>query len=202
MLGVNSNVGKMSWRNRSAQYCCVSEEESLDRARPWARQEPCRRDPCLADGCGYQPGAQMSPPNDRVATRPSGSEARKCYTCSKYGHISRDCPQRTTRVTQIKHKGSDPEKEKEVLARAQDSGYDVDMLEMIEECELSPVYDAQDNRMGFLVIIEAELLEVNSRKVAFHISRRKEDVIILGTNALHDLGVEVSIGKKMLISRR
>ncbi|KAK6037258.1 zinc knuckle [Cooperia oncophora] len=112
MLGVNSNVGKMSWRNRSAQYCCVSEEESLDRARPWARQEPCRRDPCLADGCGYQPGAQMSPPNDRVATRTSGSEARKCYTCSKYGHISRDCPQRTTRVTQIKHKRQTQRKKK------------------------------------------------------------------------------------------
>ncbi|VDP04324.1 unnamed protein product [Heligmosomoides polygyrus] len=83
----------------------------------------------------------------------------------------------------------------ETLAKVQDRGVDVDALQFLQKSELRPVFDASNNLMHFLgaVYIEVELRGGKSSKVAFHISPGKEEEIILGTNALRKLGVDVSI---------
>ncbi|KAK6044692.1 zinc knuckle, partial [Cooperia oncophora] len=256
MLGVSRKVVSADWKNRFAQYRDISEGLDTTHMRARERQEPYRGELRKGDSSGQQFSARRSPPPNKASLKPSNSDARKCYTCSRYGHISRDCPKRTTRVSQIEHKRSDQGKERAtlsaiinqarslgiavkegkpmkstligdrviaslnlldrtapalidtgsmisiipvgVLAKAQDNGYDVDALQLIEQDRLSPVFDASDNRMNFLgaVIIEAELHEGNRCKVAFHISKKKEEEIILGTNALADLGVGISIARK------
>ncbi|KAK6041588.1 zinc knuckle [Cooperia oncophora] len=253
MLSANSHAGKASWKNRSTQYRAGYEGVGLVQARAWERQEPYGKESRETGGSGPQVEARKALPGNKAMAKPKSNESRKCYTCSRYGHLSRDCPQRTTRVSKVELKGSgkglqcqalfnqasslgiavkDENWSKstligdrvvasltlldrtssalidtgsmisiipvDVLAKAQQDGYDVDALEVIEECRLSPVFDASDNRMRFLgaVIIEAELQGGNRCKVAFHITKRKEAEIILGTNALEDLGVEISIGKK------
>ncbi|XGW19754.1 hypothetical protein V3C99_003527, partial [Haemonchus contortus] len=80
-----------------------------------------------------------------------------------------------------------------ILARAQKEGYDVDSLEVLSEDSIIPVFDASRNRMDFLgaVKIAVELEEGNKVDVAFHIADDKEAKILLGTNALGKLGIQV-----------
>nr|CDJ81915.1 Zinc finger domain containing protein [Haemonchus contortus] len=80
-----------------------------------------------------------------------------------------------------------------ILARAQKEGYDVDSLEVLSEDSIIPVFDASRNRMDFLgaVKIAVELEEGNKVDVAFHIADDKEAEILLGTNALGKLGIQV-----------
>ncbi|VDL84523.1 unnamed protein product [Nippostrongylus brasiliensis] len=51
------------------------------------------------------------------------------------------------------------------------------------ECD---VYDASGNRMDFLGCMETELELVGGKKskIQMHVKRSKEDVVLLGTNAL------------------
>ncbi|KAK6019494.1 hypothetical protein OSTOST_14870 [Ostertagia ostertagi] len=83
----------------------------------------------------------------------------------------------------------------EVLGKAKDRGFDVDTLKLVEKSQLAPVFDASENKMEFLgaVFIETELEGGNRCVVPFHISPAKDEELILGTNALSRLGVEVSI---------
>uniref|UniRef100_W6N9G5 Uncharacterized protein n=1 Tax=Haemonchus contortus TaxID=6289 RepID=W6N9G5_HAECO len=85
----------------------------------------------------------------------------------------------------------------EFLAKAQDKGVDLDSLSMIPKAKLKPVYDASDRRMDFLaaVYLEVELKDGCTREVAFHISPRKECEVIVGMNALSELGIKKIIGK-------
>ncbi|VDO25396.1 unnamed protein product, partial [Heligmosomoides polygyrus] len=180
---------------------------------------------------------------------------RKCYNCSNYGHIGRECPRRAARVNQImdgstaqpKSKETEPlsaiidrvrsmgvqlgkgndksppndligermvapvrvlgSKEKalldtgsmisivpvELLARARDRKVDVDSFKFLEKSKLTSVHDASGNRMDFLgaVYLEVELEGGRCDTVAFHISVTKEEELIIGTNALQRLGVEM-----------
>ncbi|VDP44095.1 unnamed protein product [Heligmosomoides polygyrus] len=85
-----------------------------------------------------------------------------------------------------------------VLARAKDRGVDVDSLEVIPARERMPVYDASNNEMQFLgaTKISVQLEEGGRSEVAFHITDSPEDEVLLGTNALEDLGVELKIAKR------
>ncbi|KAK6019801.1 hypothetical protein OSTOST_14561 [Ostertagia ostertagi] len=79
--------------------------------------------------------------------------------------------------------------------KARDRGFDVDALKLVEKSQFASVWDASIKRMDFLgaVHVEAKLEGGNRGLVPFHISPSKEDMIILGTNALRKLGVELSI---------
>ncbi|VDO18786.1 unnamed protein product [Heligmosomoides polygyrus] len=80
-----------------------------------------------------------------------------------------------------------------ILARAQDAGFDIDSLEVLPRESMGPVYDASNNQMVFLgaVKLNVELEGGKKVEVAFHISDEKGESILLGTNALGKLGVQV-----------
>uniref|UniRef100_A0A7I4Z2W1 Retroviral aspartyl protease n=1 Tax=Haemonchus contortus TaxID=6289 RepID=A0A7I4Z2W1_HAECO len=80
-----------------------------------------------------------------------------------------------------------------ILAKAQKEGYDVDSLEVLSEDSIIPVFDASRNRMDFLGVVKiaVELEEGNKVNVAFHIADDKEAEILLGTNSLGKLSVQV-----------
>ncbi|VDO89928.1 unnamed protein product [Heligmosomoides polygyrus] len=61
-----------------------------------------------------------------------------------------------------------------------------------------PVYDASNNEMQFLgaTKISVQLEEGGESEVAFHITDSPENEVLLGTNALEDLGVELKIAKQ------
>uniref|UniRef100_A0A7I4Z4H8 Reverse transcriptase domain-containing protein n=1 Tax=Haemonchus contortus TaxID=6289 RepID=A0A7I4Z4H8_HAECO len=84
-----------------------------------------------------------------------------------------------------------------VLAPAKDRGFDVDRFELIKECKNAPVYDASNNRMEFLgaVRIMVELEGGRSSDVAFYIVNSCDDEVLLGTNALSDLEVDLTISQ-------
>ncbi|KAK6044780.1 zinc knuckle [Cooperia oncophora] len=86
-----------------------------------------------------------------------------------------------------------------VLAQAQRSGFDVDSLEMISNSDMVPVYDASGNRMEFMgaVKITVELEGGRKAKVSFHIMDVNEKEILLGTNSLDQLGVNVHISPEL-----
>lgn len=85
-----------------------------------------------------------------------------------------------------------------VLARAKDRGFDVDSLEVIPARERMPVFDASNNEMQFLDATKIELQpeEGGKSEVAFHITDSPEDEVLLGTNALEYLGVQLKIAKR------
>ncbi|RCN24913.1 reverse transcriptase, partial [Ancylostoma caninum] len=85
-----------------------------------------------------------------------------------------------------------------VLAEAQDRGVDVDALKLIDKSRLKPVFDASNNAMKFFgaVYIDVELEGGEKETVAFHISSGPEDELLIGTNALKKLGVEVKVAKR------
>ncbi|VDL77922.1 unnamed protein product, partial [Nippostrongylus brasiliensis] len=187
---------------------------------------------------------------------------RKCYNCSSYGHIGRECPRRSAKVNQIidgsksqpKLKETEPRSaivdrvrslgvrigsddgssplndlvgekmvatvkvlgtvEKalldtgsmisivpvEVLARARDRKIDIDALKFLEKSKLTSVHDASGNRMDFLgaVYLEVEVEGGSRDTVAFHVSATKDEELIIGTNALQRLGVELTVkGSRM-----
>ncbi|VDL72315.1 unnamed protein product [Nippostrongylus brasiliensis] len=84
-----------------------------------------------------------------------------------------------------------------MLAEAKDDRYNIDALTFVNKSKLAPVHDASGNRMNFLgaVYLDVEVKEGGSSTVAFHISAREEDDVIIGTNALQRLGVEVTVRK-------
>ncbi|KAK6009981.1 zinc knuckle [Ostertagia ostertagi] len=184
MLAANRRAAGASWKNRSAHYRENRADREFDHPRDLGRQVSPRSEVHGLEDRGLHDSAHAPHRSNKTMPSQGTSESKKCYSCSRYGHISRDCPQRKARVNQIGHK-----------EQAQDSGYDVDALELVEESSLSPVFDASGNRMHFLgaVIVETELHGGNRERVAFHISKGKEEEIILGTNALGRLGIEVSI---------
>ncbi|EYB99000.1 hypothetical protein Y032_0126g1347 [Ancylostoma ceylanicum] len=83
-----------------------------------------------------------------------------------------------------------------ILEDAQKRGYDVDKLKVLKT--KSEVYDASNNAMTFIGAVRIDVeIEGQKRAVAFHVSRDEENELLLGTNALEDLGVKVVIqGKK------
>ncbi|XGW25479.1 hypothetical protein V3C99_006696, partial [Haemonchus contortus] len=91
-----------------------------------------------------------------------------------------------------------------VLARAKDRGFDVDRLELIKDDKNVPVYDASNNRMKFMgaVRIMVELEGGRSSDVAFYIVDSCDDEVLLGTNALSDLGVDLTISQDRTGIRR
>ncbi|CAJ0606662.1 unnamed protein product [Cylicocyclus nassatus] len=102
-----------------------------------------------------------------------------------------------------------------VLARAKKAGYDVDVLEVIPDRKLNPVYDASTNRMNFLGAVKVPVKLEGGKKsiVAFHISDVKDDDVLIGTNALAALGVDIILkteerqqdvldGKRVVVTKR
>ncbi|KAK6033260.1 hypothetical protein OSTOST_00527 [Ostertagia ostertagi] len=90
----------------------------------------------------------------------------------------------------------------EIVARAQDRGFDVDSLSVVPKSKLKPVFDASNNEMKLMsaVYIQVETEGRRSELIAFHISPAKEAEVIIGTNALNKLGVEVSIDTKSRVN--
>ncbi|CAJ0599711.1 unnamed protein product [Cylicocyclus nassatus] len=81
-----------------------------------------------------------------------------------------------------------------VLAAAY-GGYDVDSLERIKEDDVNIVYDASSNEMKFLggVRIPTAIQGGRTAQVAFYISEEDSLEILLGTNALESLGINIAL---------
>ncbi|KAK6025353.1 zinc knuckle [Ostertagia ostertagi] len=82
-----------------------------------------------------------------------------------------------------------------LLAKAQDNGFDVDSLRVIDREALNPVFDASGSRMQFLggVVIVVKIDGGTESEIAFYISKEKGQKILLGTNALQKLGVQIKL---------
>nr|CDJ95103.1 gag, pol and env protein precursor [Haemonchus contortus] len=87
-----------------------------------------------------------------------------------------------------------------LLARAQDNGFDVDSLTVIDRETLEPVYDASNNEMQFLggISIAVKIEGGSEYEVAFYISKEKGHEVLLGTNALGGLGVQIHLPRAPL----
>ncbi|KHJ97216.1 ATPase family protein [Oesophagostomum dentatum] len=81
-----------------------------------------------------------------------------------------------------------------ILKDAQRSGYDVDQLEVLD-INSTTILDASNNVMNFLgaTIVEIELVGGRKHDVAFHVSQENDNEILLGTNALAALGVDLTL---------
>ncbi|EYC23518.1 hypothetical protein Y032_0015g2696 [Ancylostoma ceylanicum] len=88
-----------------------------------------------------------------------------------------------------------------VLKDAQQRGINVDALERIENDRIKPVYDASNNKMKFLgaVYVDVVLKRGMKSRVPFHISQEKGCEVLLGTNALNNLGVSIKISAKQTV---
>ncbi|KAK6025738.1 zinc knuckle [Ostertagia ostertagi] len=116
MFGGGRRTGVSHWKNRAAQYrdhggigksqrakYSNNELDYLEGESPQIRENYWQSD--------YQAGTSSSA-ELHMQTRQSkrsqqGSsresvENRKCYRCSKFGHIAKDCPQLSARVNQLK----------------------------------------------------------------------------------------------------
>ncbi|EYB82874.1 hypothetical protein Y032_0348g3171 [Ancylostoma ceylanicum] len=89
-----------------------------------------------------------------------------------------------------------------ILDDAQKRGYDIDKLKVLKM--RSKVYDASNNAMTFAGAVRIDVeVEGRKRAVAFHISQGDENELLLGTNALEDLGIKVLIpGREQEIPKR
>ncbi|XGW13384.1 hypothetical protein V3C99_000035, partial [Haemonchus contortus] len=266
MFGCGRKTADPKWKERAAQYrshWAVERAGEMSYARN--RPEQVREASANVEESGrrgnYQVSSNREPQRQVRNARPiqhgpsqEGVENRKCYRCSKYGHVARDCPVRTARVNQIEPRDvPPPRKDKplsaivssarcmglavreksvpdlvgdrvtvplqlldekcealidtgsmisivpvELLAKAQDKGFDLDSLVMVPKSKLKPVVDASNNRMDFLaaVYLQVKMEQGMTQEIAFHISPSKEMEIILGTNALTRLGINIAIGKE------
>ncbi|KAK6044205.1 zinc knuckle [Cooperia oncophora] len=185
-------------------------------------------------------------------------QGRKCYHCSKYGHIARECPSRMGNVNHRDRKKFPSENgetkvssiikqnhsmgvkiqkrrsEKsdligkrimvpvrlleerhmalvdtgsmisviplKALERAQNRGFDVDLLQVVPKSKLKPVFDASNNRMNLVAAVYIQVETENGQRetIAFHISPDKEAETIIGTNALNKLGIDVRMNSAKL----
>ncbi|KHJ90968.1 hypothetical protein OESDEN_09172 [Oesophagostomum dentatum] len=184
------------------------------------------------------------------------SETRKCFNCSKYGHIAKDCPQKKIHVKELKEEPREQEMPRNIMnaldkacslgvrtvcmkkgnqslvgnkissevamlnmkisavldtgsmisiipvgliAEAKKRGFEVMSMELVEDSKMEPVYDASGKKGEFLgaVKVEIELKEGQTSMVAFHIADNSEKVVLLGTNSLSDLGVQLVIWKSI-----
>ncbi|KAL6723285.1 hypothetical protein ANCDUO_10410 [Ancylostoma duodenale] len=84
-----------------------------------------------------------------------------------------------------------------VLIRAKCRGFDVDCLEVIPEKEMESVYDASNHKMEFLGVVKitAELENLSEKELASHIRDSSDDEILLGTNSLEELGVQLTVSR-------
>ncbi|KAK6030072.1 zinc knuckle [Ostertagia ostertagi] len=265
MFEVGRRPADLKWKERAAQYRGYGFVEragapSFSRSRPEQGRDTPNRGEELGGRGNYQSSrTQRQARNVRPAQHGSsqeGVENRKCYKCSKYGHVARDCPVRTARVNQIEPREEAPSRKDEtlsaivnrarcmgmsvrekgvsadeligekvtvplnilnedcqalidtgsmisivpveLLAKVQDKGFDLDSLGMVPKSKLKPVVDASNNRMDFLaaVYLPVKLNQETTQNVAFHISPKKEMEIILGTNALARLGINISIERE------
>uniref|UniRef100_A0A7I5EEG1 CCHC-type domain-containing protein n=1 Tax=Haemonchus contortus TaxID=6289 RepID=A0A7I5EEG1_HAECO len=144
-------------------------------------------------------------------------DSKECFKSSKFGHIAKECTQRTQ--TADSPKTSSPAVGKRMACWTRmlecrvpallDTGSmisivpvrvlarDVDRLELIKDDKNVPVHDAFNNRMEFMsaVRIIVELEGGRSSDVAFYIVDSCDDEVLLGTNALSDLGVDLTISQ-------
>ncbi|KAK6031471.1 zinc knuckle [Ostertagia ostertagi] len=253
-----------AWKTRYAQYQGNRERKpeapAMERLVNWEGPE--------SEVQGPRPRGISSPstPNHRISKRERDNrepaQGKKCYQCSRFGHIARECPSRAVRVnraSQMKTQSEDGETKMssmiqrgrslgmttqgrgagktdligsqiviplkflgeqcnalvdtgsmisiipiEIVARAQDRGFDVDSLSVVPKSKLKPVFDASNNEMDFMgaVYIQVETEGGRSELIAFHISPAKEAEVIIGTNALNKLGVEVSIDTKSRVNTK
>ncbi|XGW15120.1 hypothetical protein V3C99_000979, partial [Haemonchus contortus] len=81
----------------------------------------------------------------------------------------------------------------QILATAHQKGFDIETLKREDDNRIETVYDASNHPMTFLGIvwIHVKLQDGISSDVAFHISKEKSNEILLGTNALKKLGVQI-----------
>ncbi|KAK6010066.1 hypothetical protein OSTOST_24943, partial [Ostertagia ostertagi] len=85
----------------------------------------------------------------------------------------------------------------QVLANAYYKGFDVETLKREDDSQMETIYDASNNPMKFLGIvrIQVKLQGGNPSEIAFHISNERSNEILLGTNALSKLGVQMVISR-------
>ncbi|KAK5970517.1 Zinc knuckle, partial [Trichostrongylus colubriformis] len=81
------------------------------------------------------------------------------------------------------------------LLKARDAGADMDTLCKEVKAEQLEVFDASGNKMDFLGCMETkmELVGGNRGIIQMHVKRLRDEVVLLGTNALEVLGVKIII---------
>ncbi|EYC31069.1 hypothetical protein Y032_0004g1936 [Ancylostoma ceylanicum] len=112
MLSAQREPYAAAWKSRASYYS--QQEEGGGRYQSWSNdvdtneEGPCREREEACQGRNRLSGneTQMVDREGQVQERQCSTslrtnESRKCYNCSKYGDIGRDCPRRSTRVNQI-----------------------------------------------------------------------------------------------------
>ncbi|KAK6033860.1 zinc knuckle [Cooperia oncophora] len=142
---------------------------------------------------------------DSATQEPKYGEAvqgRKCYRCSKQGHIARECPSRMENVNHRDRKKFPLEngetKVSSIIKQNHSMGVNIQKrrseksdligkrIMVVQKSRLKPVFDASNNKKDFVgaVHIEVEMDSGNTEMIAFHISADKEAEAIIGANAL------------------
>ncbi|KAK6031205.1 zinc knuckle [Ostertagia ostertagi] len=88
------------WKARLAQYQEGRDGRNAIRVAsrgPGSEERNSQREPSYRAPAG---GPRKSGGVQEPSSRPL-AESKRCYNCSRYGHIGRECPQRATRVNQI-----------------------------------------------------------------------------------------------------
>ncbi|RCN44013.1 hypothetical protein ANCCAN_09958, partial [Ancylostoma caninum] len=83
-----------------------------------------------------------------------------------------------------------------LLKKAKNQGIDLNkMVTMLDDSGKAQVYDASGNPMSFLMLIAAsiEVKGGSSAKVQMHIHKSESNIILLGTNALNALGIQIRV---------
>ncbi|RCN50733.1 zinc knuckle [Ancylostoma caninum] len=85
-----------------------------------------------------------------------------------------------------------------VLLKAKESGVDMDdMCQQLPKEDLN-VLDASGDKMDFLGCMETEIELIGGlkAKIQMHVKKLKDSILLLGTNALKSLGVDILINKR------
>ncbi|KAK6018450.1 zinc knuckle, partial [Ostertagia ostertagi] len=85
-----------------------------------------------------------------------------------------------------------------LLKHAQNNGVDLDgMVKVMDWCAKRPIVDASGNTMSFLKLIatDVELHGAQLACVQLHIQNSPESLVLLGTNALKALGVDIRLSR-------